>query len=432
MVKLNIQAIERKRTDMPMTIAEKILARASGKRKISPGEIVEANVDYCMAHDLTAPLAIEVLHEMGVQRVWDPSRVVIVLDHQAPPTTIDMARDHAALRRFVEENGITHFYDHRGICHQVMPEGGFALPGYLVVGADSHTCTYGALGCFATGVGSTDMAAVFATGRLWFRVPESMLIELSGGFGRLVSAKDLILKIIGDVGADGATYMSVEFTGRGIKNISISGRMTMCNMGVEMGAKAAIVPPDELTREYLSGRTAASYSEVHADPGAEYAEKLEYDLGRIEPQVACPHRVDNVRPAREVQGIEIDQAFIGSCTNGRMEDLRAAANILKGKKVAKGVRLIVSPASTEIMLEALKNGTIQTLAEAGAIIVPPSCAACMGCHVGVIGPGEVSISSSNRNFKGRQGSPEAEVYLASPETVAASALTGRITDPRDV
>jgi homoaconitase/3-isopropylmalate dehydratase large subunit len=259
-----------------------------------------------------------------------------------------------------------------------------------------------------------------------------MLIELSGGFGRLVSAKDLILKIIGDVGADGATYMSVEFTGRGIKNISISGRMTMCNMGVEMGAKAAIVPPDELTREYLSGRTAASYSEVHADPGAEYAEKLEYDLGRIEPQVACPHRVDNVRPAREVQGIEIDQAFIGSCTNGRMEDLRAAANILKGKKVAKGVRLIVSPASTEIMLEALKNGTIQTLAEAGAIIVPPSCAACMGCHVGVIGPGEVSISSSNRNFKGRQGSPEAEVYLASPETVAASALTGRITDPRDL
>jgi len=417
---------------MPMTIAEKILARASGKKEISPGEIVEGRVDYCMAHDLTAPLAIEVLHQMGVNRVWDSSKVIIVLDHQAPPTTIDMARDHAMLRKFVEENGIPHFYDHKGVCHQVMPEGGFALPGTLVVGADSHTCTYGALGCFATGVGSTDMAAAFATGKLWFRVPESMLIRLRGGFGRMVSAKDLILKIIGDVGADGATYRAVEFTGDGLKNISVSGRMTMCNMGVEMGAKTAIVPPDELTKEYLSGRTSQPYTEVHSDPGARYVETLEYELTRIEPQVACPHRVDNVRHVREVTGVEVDQAFIGSCTNGRLEDLVEAAKIVKGKKVARGVRFIVSPASTEIMLEALKNGTIQILAEAGAIIVPPSCAACMGCHVGVIGPGEVSISSSNRNFKGRQGSPEAEVYLASPATVAASAITGKITDPRDL
>ncbi|MEM2878720.1 MAG: 3-isopropylmalate dehydratase large subunit [Candidatus Hadarchaeales archaeon] len=417
---------------MAMTIAEKILGRASGRKKVSPGEIVEAKVDYCMAHDLTAPLAIEVLKEMGVDEVWDPSKIVIVLDHQAPPTTIDMARDHAALRKFVEDNGIEHFYDHRGVCHQVMPEGGFALPGLLVVGADSHTCTYGALGCFATGVGSTDMAAVFATGKLWFKVPESMLFRLEGEFRRPVSAKDLILRIIGDVGVDGATYRSVEFSGDGLKNISVSGRLTMCNMGVEMGAKTAIVPPDKLTREYLSGRTSQKYNEVFSDPDAEYVETMEYDLSKIEPQVACPHRVDNVYTAREVQGVKVDQAFIGSCTNGRMEDLVEAARIVKGRKVARGVRFIVSPASAEVMQKALKEGIIQILAESGAIIVPPSCAACMGCHVGVIGPGEVSISSSNRNFKGRQGSPDAKVYLASPATVAASAVKGEIIDPRDL
>ncbi len=418
---------------MPMTIAEKILARASGRDQVSPGEIVEARVDIAMAHDLTAPLAIEVLEQMGVKKIWDPSKVVIVLDHQAPPTTIEMARDHAMLRKFVSEHEIPNFYDvHQGICHEVLPEGGFALPGRLVVGADSHTCTYGALGCFATGVGSTDMAAVLATGKLWFRVPESMLFKLHGKLGDRVAPKDLILHIIGDVSADGATYRAVEFSGDGIKNISVAGRMTMCNMGVEMGAKTAMVPPDELTREYLKGRTEVKYEEVCSDPGAEYVDERAYDLSGIEPQVACPHRVDRVRPVREVQGVEVDQAFLGSCTNGRLEDLVEAARILKGRKVARGVRMIVSPASREVQLEALKSGVLQILVEAGAVVESPSCAACMGCHIGVLGPGEVSISASNRNFKGRQGSPEGEVYLGSPATVAASALRGEITDPRDV
>jgi 3-isopropylmalate/(R)-2-methylmalate dehydratase large subunit len=418
---------------MPMTIAEKILARASGRKQVSPGEIVEAEVDVAMAHDLTAPLTIEVLQQMGVERVWDPSRVVIVLDHQAPPTTIEMAQDHAMLRKFVAENKIPNFYDvHEGICHEVLPEGGFALPGRLIVGADSHTCTYGALGCFATGVGSTDMAAVFATGKLWFRVPESVLFKIEGKLRNRVAPKDIILRIIGDVGADGATYRAAEFVGPGIQNISVAGRMTICNMGVEMGAKAAIVPADELTKQYLEGRTDTKYKEVHSDPDAEYVDERTYDISKLEPQVACPHRVDNVRPVREAQGVEVNQAFLGSCTNGRFEDLVEAAKILKGKKIARGVRMIVAPASREVYLKAMDSGVLQKLAEAGAIIESPSCAACMGCHIGVIGPGEVSISSSNRNFKGRQGSPEGQIYLASPATVAASALTGKITDPRDV
>lgn len=418
---------------MPMTIAEKILAKAAGRKQVVPGEIVEARVDVAVAHDLTAPLAIEVLEQMGTKRVWDPSRVVIVLDHQAPPTTIEMAEDHAMLREFVAENKILNFYDvHEGICHEVLPEGGFALPGRLVVGADSHTCTYGALGCFATGVGSTDMAAVFATGKLWFKVPESILFEIQGELKDRVAPKDIILRIIGDVTADGATYRAVEFTGEGIRDISVAGRMTMCNMGVEMGAKTAIVPPDELIRQYLKGRAKERYDEMYSDSDAEYADERTYDVSNLEPQVACPHRVDNVRSVREVEGIEVDQAFLGSCTNGRLEDLVEAAKILKGKKVAKGVRMIVSPASREVQMDALKAGVLQTLVEAGAIVESPSCAACMGCHLGVLGPGEVSISSSNRNFKGRQGSPGGEVYLASPATVSASALKGRITDPRDV
>lgn len=418
---------------MLMTIAEKILAKASRRKRVSPREIVEAKIDVTMAHDLTAPLAIEALGRMGVKRVWDPSRIVIVLDHQAPPTTLEMAKDHVMLREFVAKNKIPNFYDvHEGICHEVLPEGGFALPGRLVVGADSHTCTYGALGCFATGVGSTDMAAVFATGKLWFRVPESMLFKIQGKMKNRVAPKDIILHIIGDVTADGATYRAVEFAGEGIRNISVAGRMTMCNMGVEMGAKTAIVPPDELTKSYLKGRAKGKYKEVYSDPGAEYVDERTYDVSKLEPQVSCPHRVDNVRPVREVQGVEVDQAFLGSCTNGRLEDLVEAAKILKGKRIARGVRMIVSPASREIYIDALNAEVIQQLVEAGAIVESPSCAACMGCHIGVIGPGEVSISSSNRNFKGRQGSPEAEVYLASPATVAASALKGKITDPRDV
>ncbi|MGQ9788396.1 MAG: 3-isopropylmalate dehydratase large subunit [Candidatus Hadarchaeaceae archaeon] len=418
---------------MSMTIAEKILARASGHQSVSPGEIVEARVDVAMINDITGPITVEALEKIGVKRVWDPSRVVIVLDHQAPSTSIEASREHIGLRRFAMRNRIQNFFDvGEGVCHEVLPENGFALPGELIVGADSHTCTYGAFGCFATGIGSTDMAAVFTTGKLWFRVPGSILIKVEGMFRTRVSAKDLILKIVGDVGADGATYQAIEFTGSGLSRISVGGRMTMCNMGVEMGAKTAIVPPDEVTFGYLRGRARRAYQPVCSDSKASYVDELEYDLSKLEPQLALPHNVDKVRPVREVAGIKIDQAFLGSCTNGRLEDLIEAARVLEGKRIAPGVRMLVAPASREVYLEALKKKVLQKLVEAGAIVGPPSCAACMGGHIGIIGPGEVCVSSSNRNFRGRMGSPEARVYLGSPATVAASALRGEITDPRDV
>ncbi|MGC8816274.1 MAG: 3-isopropylmalate dehydratase large subunit [Candidatus Hadarchaeum sp.] len=418
---------------MPMTIAEKILARASGRQSVSPGEIVEARVDVAMINDITGPITIEALEQIGVEGVWDPSRVVIVLDHQAPSISIEASKEHIRLRRFAAKNNIQNFFDvNEGVCHQVLPEHGFALPGELIVGADSHTCTYGAFGCFATGIGSTDMAAVFATGKLWFRVPESMLIKVEGRLRDRVLPKDVVLRLVGDVGADGANYRAIEFAGNGLKGISVGGRMTMCNMGVEMGAKTAIVPADEITARYLAGRAKWDYQAIYSDPGASYVEERDYDLSRIEPQVAIPHHVDKVRPVREVAGVKVDQAFLGSCTNGRLEDLIEAARILKGRKIARGVRMLVVPASREVYLEALEKGLLQKFVGAGAMVGSPSCAACMGGHIGILGPGEVCISSSNRNFRGRMGSPEAQVYLGSPATVAASALKGEITDPRDV
>ena len=418
---------------MSMTIAEKILARASGRKSVSPGEIVEAKIDVAMIHDLTGPLVIHIFREIGAAKVWNPNKIVMVFDHQVPANSIDAAQNHMVLRKFASEQKIQNFYDlFEGICHQVVPEKGFALPGSLIVGADSHTTTYGALGCVSTGVGATDMAAVFATGKLWFRVPESIKIVLEKKLPRRVMAKDVILKIIGDLGAEGANYCSAEFTGQGIRNITMDGRMTMCNMGVEMGTKNAIVPPDEVTKKYLTGRAKQRYSAVYSDSDAQYIETYTYDLSELEPQVACPHRVDNVKPVAEVGKIEINQAFLGSCTNARMEDLEAAAAILRGKKVSRRVRLIVSPASRDIYQKALDGGLIKIFVEAGALVEAPCCAACMGAHVGILGPGEVCISSSNRNFRGRQGSPESKVYLASPATVAASAIKGVITDSRDV
>jgi len=418
---------------MSMTITEKIFARASDKKSVSPGEIVDAKIDATMVHDLTGPLAIHIFREIGVAKVWNPNKIVMVCDHQVPANSIDAAQNHMVLRKFASEQKIQNFYDiFEGICHQVVPEKGFALPGFLIVGADSHTTTYGALGCVSAGVGATDMAAVFATGKLWFRVPESIKIVLEKKLPRRVMAKDVILKIIGDLGAEGANYRSAEFTGPGMRNITMDGRMTMCNMGVEMGTKNAIVPPDEITEKYLAGRAKQHYSAVYSDPDAQYIEKHTYDLSELEPQIACPHSVDNVKPIAEVGKIEINQAFLGSCTNGRMEDLEAAAAVLRGKKVSRRVRLIVSPASRDIYRKALDEGLIKILVEAGALVEAPCCAACMGAHVGVLGPGEVCISASNRNFRGRQGSPESKVYLASPATVAASAIRGVITDPRDV
>lgn len=418
---------------MPMTIAEKILARASGRKKVSPGEIVEAKVDVAMVNDITAPITIDGMRQIGIKKIWDPSKVVVVFDHHAPPTMVEAAEDHSMLREFSREHSIKNLYDvGEGICHQVVPERGFALPGRLIVGADSHTCTYGAFGCFATGIGSTDMVAVFATGKLWFRVPESMKINVNGKLPSRVMSKDLILHIIGDVGADGATYRSVEFVGAGVHRLSMASRMTMCNMAVEMGAKAGIVPADEVTLKWLKGRTRGKFTAVHSDEDASHVEELSYEVTKLEPQVARPHSVDNVCTVREVEGVKFDQAFLGSCTNGRLEDLIEAAKILDGKKVDKRVRMIIAPASREVYEDALKQGIVKIFVDAGAIFESPSCAACMGGHVGILGPGEICISSSNRNFRGRQGSPDAKIYLASPATVAASALKGEITDPRDV
>lgn len=417
---------------MGMTIAEKILSRASGRREATPSEIVEAKIDIAMVHDITGPMVVEGLRELGVKRVWDQRKIVVVFDHQVPADSIEAAQNHTILRKFASEQRITNFYDvFEGICHQVLPEKGFALPGRLIVGADSHTTTYGAFGCFATGIGSTDMVAVFATGKLWFRVPESVRFTIEGKFRKRVSPKDLILHIVGDVGAEGANYRSIEFVGSTVRAMSVAGRMTMCNMGVEMGAKAAIVPFDGVTRDYLRGR-AKSLEPVYADRDASYADERTYEVERLEPQVACPHSVDNVRAVREVEGVEVNQAFLGSCTNARLEDLVEAARILRGKRIPKRVRMLVVPASRGIYSKALGLGLLRVFVEAGALVGPPSCASCMGAHMGVLGPGEVCISSSNRNFRGRMGSPKAEIYLASPATVAASALRGRITDPRDV
>lgn len=418
---------------MGMTIAEKILARASGRKQVSPGEIVEAKIDVAMTHDIEGPMVVQGFRELGAKKVWNPSKIFIVFDHQVPANSIDAAMNHIMLREFAAEQKIPNFYDvFEGICHVVLPEKGFALPGRLIVGTDSHTVTYGAFGCLATGIGSTDMVAVFVTGKLWFRVPESARMTIEGKLPKRVASKDLILKIIGDVGADGETYRSVEFVGAGMRYISMEGRMTMCNMGVEMGGKAAIVPPDNLTEKYLRGRAKGEHKPMHADADAKYVEEHTYEVNKLEPQVACPHRVDDVRPVREVEGVEIDQAFLGTCTNARLEDLIEVAGVLKNRRVSKGVRMLVVPASREVYLEALRRGILSIFAEAGALIEAPGCTACLGGHVGVLGPGEVCISSSNRNFRGRMGSPKAKIYLASPTTVAASALKGKITDPRDV
>jgi methanogen homoaconitase large subunit len=409
------------------TISQKILSRASGYDGMAePGEIVEAEIDYAMSHDGTSVLAIRSFREMGSERVWDPDRVVVPYDHIVPANNETAADLQREVRNWAREQNISHFFDcGTGVCHQVFPEQGFALPGTLLVGADSHSCTYGAFGAFGTGVGATDMAEIYSAGRLWFRVPETIGIKVEGRLAPFVSAKDIALQVIGDLGADGATYKAVEYIGPAIEGLSISGRMTLCNLGVEMGAKAAIVPPDEKTDEWLRGRARQPYTQVFSDPDS-YQQQYDYDVTELEPQVAAPFRVDNVRPVSELAGLKIDQAFIGTCTNGRLEDLEAAARILKGKRVR--ARTLVIPASREVLLDALKKGIIQTLVEAGAMIGPPGCGPCLGAHMGVLAEGEVCVSTSNRNFPGRMGKGGL-VYLASPATVAASALQGRLAVP---
>jgi methanogen homoaconitase large subunit len=409
------------------TISQKIFSRASGSTKmVEPGEIVEAGVDYAMSHDGTSVLAIRAFQEMAGERVWDPDRIVIPFDHIVPAnneTAADLQRD---VRAWAKEQNISHFFDSGcGVCHQVFPEQGFALPGLLLVGADSHSCTYGALGAFGTGVGATDMAEIYSRGRLWFKVPETIGVRLSGRRRPNVSAKDIALAVIGELGAGGATYKTVEYIGPAAEELSVSGRMTLCNLGVEMGAKAAIVPPDEKTEQYLAGRARQAYQPVYSDPEA-YELTREYDISDLEPQVAVPYRVDNVRPVSELAGLPVDQVFIGTCTNGRLEDLEGAARILKGKQVK--ARTLVIPASRQVLLEALHKGVIQTLVEAGAMIGPPGCGPCLGAHMGVLAEGEVCVSTSNRNFPGRMGKGGL-VYLVSPDTAAASALQGCLAVP---
>jgi len=409
------------------TISQKIFSKACGSsRTVEPGDIVDARVDYVMSHDGTSVLAIKAFLEMGSERVWDAERIIIPFDHIVPANNETAATLQSEVRSWAKEQGIMNLFDcGSGVCHQVLPEQGFALPGKLIVGADSHSCTYGAFGAFGTGVGATDMAELYAEGRHWFKVPETIGIKITGKLRPFVSAKDLALKIIGDLGADGATYKTIEFIGPIIKDMSISGRMTLCNMGVEMGAKAAIVPPDEKTDAYLKGRAREKYSHVFSDPGS-YDSELDYDISDIEPQIAYPNQVDNVKPVSDFEGTKIDQVFIGTCTNGRLEDLETAARILKGHKVT--VRTLVIPASREVLIDALRKGVIETLVEAGAMIGPPGCGPCLGAHMGVLGEGEVCLYTSNRNFPGRMGKG-GSVYLASPATAAFGAMKGYITMP---
>ncbi len=416
-----------------MNITEKLLANASGKKRVIPGEIIDANVDVIMVHDLTGPLAVEAFKRIGVSRVWDNSKIVIILDHQVPAESIKAAELHKMLRAFSKENNIR-LYDvgRGGICHQVMPEKGHVLPGKIIVGADSHTCTYGAFGAFATGIGSTEAAAVFATGKIWLKVPETIKIVVNGKFKKFTTPKDLILSIIGQIGTDGATYKAIEFAGPTLKAMSMSGRMTLCNMSVEMGAKNGIVEPDETTEMFIRGRTTKPYVCFSSDVDAPYEETIELDVSSLKPCVACPPSVDNIKPVSELRTISVDQAFIGSCTNGRIEDLRLAAEILKGKTVKEEVRVLVIPASQEVYKQAVREGLMEIFTEAGAIVCGSACGPCLGGHIGLLAPGETCISTSNRNFIGRMGSPQADVYLASPATVAASAITGRITAPDEL
>ena len=417
---------------MSKTIAEKVLARAAGKKDVEAGEIVNASVDLAMSHD-NAALVSKIFKEIDVSKVWDPSKIVIIIDHRAPANTIKAAEAHKNIRIFLKEQGIKNFYDiGEGICHQVLPEKGFVRPGMLIVGTDSHTTTYGAFGAFSTGIGATEMAVVWATGKLWLRIPETLKMIINGKLPDRVMAKDVILHIIGKIGSDGANYKAIEFYGETVENFSVASRMTISNQAMEAGAKAAIIPPDEKTISYIKERTSKEIKPVFADENANYEKTYEFDISDLEPQIACPHTVDNVKPVSEVTGLHIDQAVLGSCTNGRLEDLAIAAEILKGKRIAEHVRMIVVPASREIYLQAMEKGYMQIFLEAGATIINPGCGPCLGAHQGILASGERAITSTNRNFRGRMGSPDSEVYLASPATVAASALRGEITDPREV
>jgi 3-isopropylmalate/(R)-2-methylmalate dehydratase large subunit len=416
---------------MGKTLAEKILSLKSHDAA-KAGDVVIADVDLAFVQDATGPLAIRQFKESGFEALARPEQAVVFLDHAAPSPAQQLSNDHIFLRRFAAETGCRIHEVGEGICHQLVAEN-FANPGDVIVGADSHTVTAGALAAFATGMGSSDVAVAMALGKTWFRVPESFLIELNGAFPRGVYAKDLVLYLIGQIGADGANYKALEFGGEALAKLTVPQRLTVANMAVEAGAKVGLFPTDEITREFLTEHGRASkYKSLSAGPGANYERVISANLSQLQPMLSLPHAVDNVRPVAQVKGVKIQQVFIGTCTNGRLEDLAVAAEILKGHKRHPGTRLLIAPASRQVLIRAIENGYVQSLTEAGAVILPPGCAACLGLHQGVPGDGEVCLSTANRNFKGRMGNPEAMIYLASPATAAVSAMRGEITDPREI
>ena len=419
---------------MAMTMTQKILAAHAGLPEVKAGQLIMADIDLVLGNDITTPVAVNEFRKTGFDQVFDKQKIAIVPDHFTPNKDIKAAEQCRLIREFAHEMEIEHYFEvgEMGIEHALIPEQGLAVPGDVIIGADSHTCTYGALGAFATGIGSTDMAAAMATGKAWFKVPAAIKFNLTGKPGKWVSGKDIILHIIGMIGVDGALYQSMEFVGDGLAHLSMDSRFTMANMAIEAGAKNGIFLVDDQTLAYVKEHSTKPYKVFEPDPDAEYTAEYTIDLSKIRPTVAFPHLPENTRTIDEVGDVKIDQVVIGSCTNGRIEDIRVAASILKGRKVAKGVRVIVFPATQKIYLQALREGLIEQLVEAGAVVSTPTCGPCLGGHMGVLAKGERAIATTNRNFVGRMGHPESEVYLASPAVAAASALTGRITNPEDI
>lgn len=415
-----------------MHAIEKILAHAAGKEKVKTGEIVNCKIDFAEINDLYLQ-TIYSFYEMGGTKVWDQDKITFVFDHYSPAPTIKTAQIHKEMRQFVQEQNLSHHFDvNAGVCHQVMPEAGIVRPGIILVATDSHTTTHGAFGAFGTGLGATDMATVLISGELWFRVPEVIKIEINGQLPEGVYAKDVILHILGKMKADAAVYKAVEFSGTYIDTLDVASRMTICNMAVEMGAKTAYMRPNDKVLDYVKSKTDEEFIIYETDSDFEYSETYIFDVNSLSPQLAVPHSVDNVYPIEEVEKVKINQAFIGSCTGGRLEDIREAYHILNGRKIAPTIRLVIIPASTEIFQKAMELGYIQSLSNAGATFASPGCGPCLGTHAGLLAPGEVCITATNRNFPGRMGSTEAKIYLASPAGVAAAALKGEITDPREM
>ncbi len=419
---------------MPMTITEKILAAHTDRDTVHPGEIIMARIDLALGNDITAPIAIKILRENGIKDVFDKTKIALVPDHFVPNKDIESAEQCKILREFAHEHDITHYFElgEMGVEHALLPEQGIVLPGDLVLGADSHTCTYGGLGAFSTGVGSTDLAGAMISGSSWFKVPSTMKFVINGELKPWVGGKDLILYIIGQIGVDGALYRSMEFTGSVIESLGMSDRLAMCNMAIEAGAKNGIIAPDAITEEYVRERSERKFTIYSSDVDATYDEVIEIDASQIELQVAFPHLPENAKPVGEAKNIAIDQVIIGSCTNGRFEDLEVAASLMKGKKVADGVRMIVIPATPTIYRQAMDEGLFATFLDAGAVISPPTCGPCLGGHMGVLAEGEKAVATTNRNFVGRMGHPGSEVYLSGPAVAAASAVVGTISSPHDL